>query len=315
MFGRKSTHPTSGSNGEIYYTPTLSKRDAKKIVNKIRKSPDVKSAMRELKTIQAFRDASLATASDPNNPMENKYARKGRMKDFKALQRREQELKRFLQGYGIQSFGGRGDLKFMTNSQLMNKAKKRHFEGCDIMDGDFNTQRLAIYESVSNGSITEEMGSYLLSSVALEEANAIAEENKELVKSYLTAIKENDLSMMNACREEICTRKDCIPNITELKSDVNSAYGSLSDKEKLELLPSHKETLGEELDNEILDDGYDIDNDDRLVLPPKPEFISTNTEDDKERLLESVKESVDNGSISYSSGVNLVSLINKHFGV
>lgn len=312
MFGRKKTHPVV-SGDEVYYTPKLTNRDARKLARKMMHSPDVKHAMAELKELRKFRDMSLATASNPNNPMENKYARKGRKKDFVSIQRREKELIRLLNGYGIQVSNGVGDLKFMTNQAINNATQKRHFEGCDIMDGNFDNRKLMVYESVSEGRISEEMGSYLLSTIALEEASSIMEENKELVKTYLTAIRENDLSMMTACRDEICARKDNVPNITDIKSDVNTAFTNLSDREKLEVIPSHLD-MSDDIPEEITDDNeYDIEYDEKLIVPPKPEFITTNSEEDKERLLNTVKESVNNGDIPYSNGVSLVSLINNHF--
>ena len=313
MFGRKKTHPVV-SGDEVYYTPKLTNRDARKLARKIMHSPDVKHAMEELKTLRKFRDMSLSTASNPNNPMENKYARKGRKQDFVSIQRREKELIRLLNGYGIQVSNGVGDLKFMTNQAINNATQKRHFEGCDIMDGNFDNRKLMVYESVSEGRISGEMGSYLLSTIALEEASSIMEENKELVKTYLTAIRENDLSMMAACRDEICARKDNVPNITDIKSDVNTAFTNLSDREKLEVVPSHLDMV-DEPPEEIIDDNniYDIDCDDKLTVPPKPEFMTTNSEDDKARLLDAVKESVNNGDIPYSNGVSLISLINNHF--
>lgn len=315
MFGRKKLHPVVTNNDEVYYTPKLTTRDARKMVRQAAKAPAVKDALNELKQLQKFRDMSLSTASNPNNPMENKYARKQRKKDFIEIQRREKELTKFLSGFGIYPQKGPGN-HIVTHEYIANMAKKRHFERGEMMDKEWGNSpdenRLMIYESVADGSISSEMGQYLLHAIAYEEATAILEENETLVKTYLSAIKENDMSTVSACRDELCARKETIPNITEIKSDMCTAFNTLTDTEKLSLRPTHSEILKDEMIDDA-DDSYDIDDDKKLTCPPKPNFIPTNTEDDKEHLLNIVRESVNNNSLSYSRGAAISDLINKHF--
>lgn len=314
MFGRRKLNPVVTNNNEIYYAPQMSIRNAKKMVKSFSKDPAIKDALNELKTLQKFRDMSLATASNPNNPMENRDARTQRKKDLREIQRREQELRRILSRYGIYPQKGPSN-QIVTQDYFVNMAKKRHFERGEMMDKEWGNNpvenRLMVYESVADGSISEEMGQYLLTTIAYEEAASVVEENKALVKTYLMAIKENDLSMMAACRDEICSRRENIPDLTDLKSDVYTSFENLSDKERLSLRPMHREIVDEEPMDDI-EDNYNIDKDERLKAPPKPEFIPTNTEEDKERLLTVLKESVDNDVISYGRGVVISELIRNH---
>ena len=315
MFGKRKLHPVVTPNDEVYYTPKLTPRDARKMARNAAKSPEVKQALNELKSLQKFRDMSLSTASNPNNPMENRAARNQRKKDFIEIQRRERELRNFLAQFGIYAQKGSGN-QIVTHQYFVNQMNnKRHFERGEIMDkewgNDPDTNRLMVYESVADGSISEEMGEYLLCTIAYEEASTALEENEALVETYLNAIRESDMATVAACRDEICARKDTIPNVTEIKSDMHTAFSNLSDREKLSIQPMRSEVSDDE-PNESDTDNYDIDMDEKLTAPPKPKFIPTNTEEDKAHLLNVVKESVNNNTISYSRGVMISNLINNH---
>lgn len=295
MFGKRKASPVV-IGGRVEYIKEPTKKDLKQMKNVANGASEIMELKHSLETMKSFLDMSLKTAADPNTPLENKAIRNARTNDMISVRREMGDIVKKLKKYGV----------LVDQRSLSGGGKVHYYEEVNNMRFDAKSERMAIYEATANGTISEALSSYFLANVAYMEASYAKEESTELVREYLQSIQDGDYDMADVCKEELSERPRCTVNVQQAKEDLDNAYNALGDNDKhvLELLQK---------DNDIDNDSMEDDKEDiSVIFPHRPAFMKNYDDDDKNRLLGVLEESVRNDIVSFSRSKKIEDLIEKH---